>query len=78
MSYAKVKQQIAEQGSQVEKPRTGYRCKAHGCPNAGCIDGVFGIDNSGLCHHHWVEPDSSRWAAITQQIRADFQRMRNH
>lgn len=51
--------------------RTDYSCRAHGCPNAGSMDGS-------LCYFHWRESDPLRWAEITQRIRENFDSMRNH
>lgn len=49
--------------------RTDYSCQAHGCPNAGSID-------RGVCYYHW-RADPSEWHAVTQEIRENFERMRN-
>lgn len=49
--------------------RNDYRCKAHGCPNAGSIED--------LCYWHWAEGDSLKWADITTRIRNNFETMRN-
>lgn len=61
-------QGIAEEAS--APVRTNYACKAHGCPNAGTMDGS-------LCYFHWRESDPLQWAAITQRIRENFDSMRN-
>lgn len=58
--------------------RTGWYCKATNCPNAGCIDGLPGVDNSGMCYWHWAESDPRKWDAITANIRANFARMANY
>lgn len=77
MSYTDIKKRIAEQGEPAPKVKMTYRCKANGCPNTGCIDHL-GIPDSGVCFFHWIEHDASSWPRITQQIRENFQRMRNH
>jgi hypothetical protein len=80
MSYAKAKQQYEEtKGVSLDeptKPRTDYRCAAHGCPNAGCMDDE-GEHKRGRCFWHWREPDPMNWPAITQRIRENFEEMRN-
>lgn len=57
--------------------RSDYRCRANGCPNAGCVDDVSEA-HRGTCYWHWRELDARKWDAITQKIRGDFERMRNH
>lgn len=51
----------------VEKPN--YSCKANGCPNAGSME-------RGLCFFHW-RADPPRWHEVTQEIRENFDSMRN-
>lgn len=81
MSYAKAKQRYEEASGAAEQPqrhvRTDYRCRANGCPNAGCIDDG-GEQNRGRCWFHWNEPEPTRWDAVTRRIRDDFNTMRNH
>lgn len=62
-------QGIADEASAPARPN--FACKAHGCPNAGTMDGS-------LCYFHWRESDPLQWAAITQRIRENFDAMRNH
>ncbi len=59
-------QRIADETPAV---RTDYRCRAHGCPNAGSMAGD-------LCYHHWrAEP--MVWPFVTQEICENFDAMRN-
>lgn len=78
--YSEARKKLSDQpddGGGRGGPRTDYRCRAHGCPNAGCIDDE-GEKLRGRCYFHWREPDPSKWPAITERIHADFERMRNH
>ena len=77
MSYQPRKLSVSEQIGQRmgATPRTDYRCAAHGCPNAGCIDDR-GEDNRGKCFFHANAP-FEEWNSITSQIRSDPS-MRNH
>lgn len=69
MSYATT---VKKLGELAEKPMPKtYECIAHGCPNAGSMDG-------GTCFFHWRESDPMKWAGVTQEIRENFDRMRNH
>lgn len=60
-----------EQRGDEERPkfRTDYRCKAHGCPNAGSMSGD-------VCFYHSVAAPEN-WSRVTQDIRENFDEMRN-
>lgn len=76
--YTEARKRLAEANADGEpENRTDYRCRANGCPNAGCIDDVS-ASNRGRCYRHWREPDTRKWDAITMKIRDNFERMRNH
>jgi hypothetical protein len=77
MTYAKAKQEYDERNGEGVGKRTDYRCRAHGCPNTGCIDDISEAKR-GMCYFHFIEVDPAKWDAITQRIRGDFERMRNH
>lgn len=49
---------------------TDWRCRAHGCPNAGCMDG-------GVCFFHWRESDPLKWAGVTQMVRENYEQCKN-
>jgi hypothetical protein len=68
MSYSQAKQEHEQSGGRPEA-RTDYRCKAHGCPNAGSIDD--------LCFWHYREADPALWPGLTHRIRMNFDKMRN-
>ena len=51
------------------KVRTDYSCRAHGCPNAGSMEGE-------VCFFHHRDP-VHKWSETTQEIRENFDRMRN-
>jgi hypothetical protein len=76
-SYSKIRDEIAKSKDEDEKPkiRTDYRCKAHGCPNTGCIDDTG--PGTGRCYWHWREEDPRKWPAITQEIHENFYRAKN-
>lgn len=68
-------EQIADRmGDEGVKPRTDYRCAAHGCPNAGVVNDR-GEQNRGRCHYHETAPVQD-WDRITREIRAN-ESMRN-
>jgi hypothetical protein len=70
MSYAKAKQDYEASAGSGAQVRTDYRCKAHGCPNAGSIED--------FCYFHWREKDNpAAWGAITNHIRNNFDSARN-
>ena len=70
MTYTKaVEKYEADKGVAVNV-RTDYRCKAHGCPNAGSIED--------FCYFHWrAREEPAKWGAITHMIRNDFDQYRN-
>lgn len=79
MTYANAKKRYDQQAApmQEHRARTDYRCRANGCPNAGCInDG--GESSRGMCWYHFNEPDAKNWDAVTLRIRSNFAEMRNH
>jgi hypothetical protein len=69
-SYGEIRRETADKLRPLEQTRTDYRCKAHGCPNAGCCLGD-------LCYAHWSEPDPTTWHTVTQRIRENFDALRN-
>ena len=70
MTFAKALDDYGKQAGVAVSVRTDYRCKAHGCPNAGSMEGD-------LCYAHWKESDPANWARVTTEIRANFETMRN-
>lgn len=70
--FSDTRREMAERLGKMEPtgPRD-YTCIAHGCPNAGSMD-------NGTCFFHWRESDSLKWATVTQEIRENTDRMRNH
>lgn len=68
-NYATAVKKYESKGNVVEV-RTDYRCRAHGCPNAGTME-------KGVCFFHW-QADPLKWPQVTEEICQNFDRMRNH
>ena len=68
MSYARAVQKYDEKSVETQI-RTDYRCKAHGCPNAGTME-------RDLCFFH-LQAEPLRWPAVTEQISATWPEMAN-
>jgi hypothetical protein len=70
MTYTKAVEKYEEERSSTVTVRTDYKCKAHGCPNAGCVED--------FCYAHWRDKENPpAWGAITNHIRNNFDSARN-
>jgi hypothetical protein len=73
MSYIDVRRKLDEQKGEPP-PVRDHRCVAHGCPNAGSV--INAKEEPGRCYWHWKAP-AQDWPAVTEWIKADFDKRRN-